>query len=182
MPVQTAPAPFTLRPAVPGDGALLADLGARLFRQAYGTTHPEPHLTPYLQRAFDADGIDQALIRPGTRIFLAGDGAKTAIGYAHLRRSDPPFPEHLPGHQPAEVLRFYVEAGWHGRGVGAAMMRACAAAACDLGADVLWVDAWTGAPGAIAFYQRMGMQVTGTAHFAFGDRLDDDVILARRLP
>jgi ribosomal protein S18 acetylase RimI-like enzyme len=61
-------------------------------------------------------------------------------------------------------------------------MRHCETAARDWGADCLWVAVWQEAKGPIAFYQRTGLEISGTAKFHFGDRQDDDYIMSRPLP
>ena len=47
----TAPTGFSIGAATVADAARLAALGARLFTQAYGPTHPEPELSRYLARS-----------------------------------------------------------------------------------------------------------------------------------
>lgn len=160
---------------------MLAALGARLFRQAYGVTHPEPALTPYLTRAFDPTQLTIELGTSDVTVFLATDHADRAIGYAYLRRSVHPWPDHLPGSRPAEILRFYVDQDAHGGGIGRALMEACEAETRAMGCDLLWASVWEEAHGPLTFYRRMGMQPTGPGIFQFGDRQDVDLIMARIL-
>jgi hypothetical protein len=40
---------------------------------------------------------------------------------------------------------------------------------------------WQEAARPIAFYRHAGFEVVGTTTFSFGDRLDDDFVMARRL-
>lgn len=170
-----------LRACTPADAALLAALGARLFRQAYEDTHPEPELGRYLARTFDAARLGAELARPDACALLAADAAGTPVGYAHLRATPGAAPAGVAGARPWELLRFYVDAAWHGRGVAPALLDAGMAEARRRGADVLWLDAWQRAGRALAFYRRAGFAVVGTTTFRFGDRVDDDVILARPL-
>ncbi len=172
---------FSIRPCLPSDASTLCALGARLFRQTYGESHPEPALTPYLARAFDPDRVSRELATADYRAWFAVGPDQQPIGYAVLRRSRPPFPDGLPGAHPAEVLRFYVDAAWHGRGVGFALMRSCELEARGWGADCLWASVWRQATGPIAFYQRTGMTISGTAKFQFGDREEDDHVMSKAL-
>lgn len=172
---------FSIRPCLPADASTLCALGARLFRQAYGATHAEPRLSPYLARAYDPERVAGELASPGYRAWFAVDDAQEPFAYAVVRRSEPPFPGNLPGQRPAEVLRFYVDAAWQGRGVGYALMRSCEAQARAWGADCLWVAVWQQAGWAIAFYRRTGLAVSGTAIFQFGDRADDDYLMSKAL-
>jgi diamine N-acetyltransferase len=177
-----APEPFTIRACHPRDAELVATVAARLFTQAYAATHPEPALGAYLASAFAPERLAAMLADPGVHVLLAEDSAGRPIGYADLRSPDGPVPAGVPGRHPFEVRRFYVDAAWHGRGVAAALMTACAAEAGRRGADALWLSVWQEAARPIAFYRRAGFAVVGTGTFQFGDRLDDDYIMARPLP
>lgn len=173
--------PFTIGRASPGDAARVAALGARLFTQAYGPTHPEPELGRYLARSFAIPRLASELADPGTTCFVASDAAGDDIGYAILVATRGGAPEGVVGARPFEIARFYVDEPWHGRGVAQVLMDACIAEARRQGADVLWLQVWMEAPRPQAFYRRQGLEVVGRTTFAFGDRLEDDWVLARRL-
>jgi ribosomal protein S18 acetylase RimI-like enzyme len=170
---------FTLRRCTPDDAATIASLGARLFVQAYGPTHPEPELSRYLTRSFGVDEIAKALANEDVAIFVAEDERGGPIGYALLQRTRPPFPEGVTGEHPWEIYRFYVDAAWHGRGVAQELMAACLGEVRLRGGDAVWLQAWQQAHRALAFYRREGFTTVGQAHFRFGDRVDDDDVLAR---
>ena len=172
-------ATFTIRECAASEAGALATLATRLFAQAYAPTHPEPELSTYLAREFAPARLAAELADPGVRAFLAEDATQRSIGYAYLREAAAP--PGMPGRRAAEVVRFYVDAEWHGRGVAAALMAACEAEARRRGADVLWLAVWQQAARPIAFYRRAGFEVVGTTKFRFGDRLDDDYVMARRL-
>lgn len=159
----------------------MAALGARLFAQAYGPTHPEPELSRYLAGSFAVADMAKALANENVSIFVAEDERGGPIGYALLQMTRPPYPEGVTGERPWEIYRFYVDAAWHGRGVAQELMRACLDEARARGGDVVWLQAWQHASRALAFYQRAGFRIVGTAHFRFGDRVDDDYVLSRAL-
>ena len=176
--------PPSIRPAVPHDAARLAAFGAALFRQAYGPTHPEPTLGRYLAQSFDASLVARKVADPGTAFLVAEDDAGHWAGYAELHAGAPEvegsvLAAPLPGVRPLEIVRFYVERAWHGRGVAHALMDACVEAARAGGADVLWLQAWQEAAQALRFYHKAGFTTVGTAVFRFGERLDADFLLAR---
>jgi hypothetical protein len=81
---------FSIRPCLPSDAAALCALGARLFRQSYGESHPEPALTPYLARVFDVARVTAELKTPDYRAWFAVDAGQQPVGYAVLRRSHQP--------------------------------------------------------------------------------------------
>jgi ribosomal protein S18 acetylase RimI-like enzyme len=60
-------------------------------------------------------------------------------------------------------------------------MRTCETEARAWGADGMWASVWPKAAGAIAFYQRTGLAVTGTAIFRFGDKDEDDHVMSKIL-
>jgi GNAT superfamily N-acetyltransferase len=171
---------FTVRACGPDEAGRLAATAAHLFTQAYGPTHPEPELSAYLARAFAPARWAAELADPRRYALVAESGGRW-IGYAYLCESVEEWPGGVPGQRPVEIVRFYVEAGWHGRGVAGALMAACEDEARRRGADALWLAVWQEAPRPIAFYRRAGFEIVGTATFTFGDRLDDDFVMARRL-
>jgi ribosomal protein S18 acetylase RimI-like enzyme len=171
---------FTIRRASIDDAEKMASLGARLFAQAYGETHPEPELSRYLARSFSVEGIREAIADHGVTMFMVEDPEGSAIAYAYVRESpDPPPGAH--GTHAREIVRFYVDAVCQGRGVGAALMEECFKDAKDRGADVVWLQVWKEAPWAVGFYARMKFSVVGSAPFYFGDQVGDDHIMAKSL-
>jgi ribosomal protein S18 acetylase RimI-like enzyme len=172
---------FTIRPCGPSEAPQLSELAARLFEEAYGPTHPEPTLSVYLAESFAPERLRAELTSPGARVLLVEDAAGLPIGYAYLRETEQPATAGVPGERPVEIVRFYVDSAWHGRGVAQALMTGCVAEAARRGADVLWLSAWQQAARALAFYRRAGFAVVGTATFRFGERIDDDFLMARRL-
>jgi diamine N-acetyltransferase len=175
--------PWRVRRASPADAAPVSVLGAALFRQAYEPTHPEPTLSEYLEAAFDPGYCEQVLRDPHAAVLIAESESGEWIGYVHIREALPDatarLAEPLPGARPLEIVRFYVDAAWHGRGVAQQLMAECDAEARARSCDIVWVQAWQPAAQALAFYRKCGFRVIGTATFHFGDRRDDDFILAR---
>ena len=161
------------------DAATIASLGARLFVQAYGPTHPEPELSPYLARSYSVQVMAKIIAEDGD-IFVIEDSAGTPIGYAHLRATLE-LPAGVHGQHAFEIVRFYVDSSWQGRGVGAALMKYCCAIAKDAGADVIWLQVWSQAPWAIGFYQRVGFAIVGKKNFYFGERVDEDHVMSLAL-
>lgn len=172
---------FSIRRCLPEEGAALASLAARLFVQAYGPTHPEPELSRYLSRTFNPERLASELSRNGVSVFLAGNTAHELVGYAYLRDSQSNSPPSVRGKNPFEILRFYVDEAWHGRGVASALMEECERTARQSGADVLWVQVWSAAPRPLAFYKKSGFGIVGTTEFQFGERIDTDYLMSRLL-
>lgn len=172
---------FSIRRCLPEDAAALAELASRLFVMAYGPTHPEPELSRYLARTFDAERLASELARAGVSVFLAENIAHELVGYAYLRDSQGNAPPSVRGQRSFEVLRFYVDEAWHGRGVANALMEECEHTARQSGADVLWVQVWSAAPRPLAFYTKSGFGIVGTTEFHFGECIDTDYLMSRPL-
>jgi ribosomal protein S18 acetylase RimI-like enzyme len=172
---------FSIRRCSLNDAETMAVLGARLFTETYGPTHPEPELSRYLARSFSVDGVREAIAdRDVTMLLVEDTEGKTAIGYAYLRASAEP-PPGVVGNHVFEIVRFYVDGAAQGKGVGAALMEKSFDDAKGRGADAIWLQVWKEAPWAVGFYARMGFTVVGSAPFYFGDRIGDDHIMTKSL-
>jgi GNAT superfamily N-acetyltransferase len=122
----------------------------------------------------------RAIEDDGSSVFVAEDEHGAPIAYAHLVATEE-IPEGVRGKTAFEIVRFYVDAGQQGRGVGAALMKTCCDAARKAGGDVVWLQVWSEAPWAIGFYQRMGFSIVGKKPFHFGERVDRDHVMSRAL-
>jgi ribosomal protein S18 acetylase RimI-like enzyme len=162
------------------DAPTLASLGARLFTETYGPTHPEPELSRYLARSFSVEGVREEILKTDVSMFLVEDSIGAPLAYAYMRASPEP-PAGVDGLRPFEIVRFYVDAACQGRGVGASLMAACFNDARERSGDVIWLQVWKEAPWAVGFYQRMGFSVVGSAPFYFGEQVGDDHIMSRPL-
>lgn len=172
---------YTIRRCDPSDAARIAEVGARLFTQAYGPTHPEPWLTPYLAKSFAVSAVAEALGDPRVVVLVVEARDGSAIGYAHTITRLTEFPDHAGRWPVTEIERFYVEAAWHGRGIAQELMAACVAVATERDAVRIFLQVWQEAPRAIAFYQRAGFVVAGETTFHFGPRVDSDFVMVRAL-
>lgn len=171
---------FAIRRCTASDAQALAALGARLFAETYGPTHPEPELSRYLARAFSVAGVHDAISDDDVSMFLVEDSVGVPVAYAYLRSTPEP-PVGVVGRHPFEIVRFYVDSACQGQGAGGALMDVCEADARKRGGDVIWLQVWKEAPWAVGFYQRMGFSVVGSAPFYFGDQVGDDHIMSRPL-
>lgn len=179
-----ASVPFRICRVVAGEGGRLAALAAELFRDAYGPTHPEPTLGEYLQHSFAPHEVERRLADPRRTVLVVETADGEWCGYAELCVGAPTdegvrLARPLPGRAALEIVRFYVAPGQQGRGVAQTLMQACEDVAVASGRDVLWLQAWQRAAQALRFYAKVGFEPCGTAIFRFGERLDDDYLLAK---
>jgi GNAT superfamily N-acetyltransferase len=170
-----------IRRALPNEAAALSELARELFRQGYGASHPEPEHSRYAARTFSTEVFSRDMADPRKVVLVAEDASTgSLVAYAVLRDGSPSSDQSSGKEgEPIEILRFYVDEKLYGTGVAQALMSACLIEAATRGKGDIWVQAWQQAPRALAFYKKMGFVVAGTAKFEFGDRLDDDFLLAR---
>lgn len=159
----------------------MAALAQRLFRQAYGGSHPEPQLSAYLAREFAAAQVAGELEQADVAVWVAQDARGEPVGYLWLQETAAPPGARVPGERSLQLRRIFVDSSWHGRGVAQALMDAGLGEAERRGADAVWLAVWQEAARPLAFYRRSGFEVVGTATFAVEDHLDQDFIMARRL-
>jgi len=171
-------ADIRIRKATADDAGLLADLGARTFRETFGLDNTQADMDAYLAGAF-SDAIQaRELSDPGT-IFLIASVEGVAVGYAKLRLGAAPLS--ITGECPVEIVRFYSDRPWIGHGVGSALMHACMSHAVTRSCDVIWLDVWERNGHAISFYERKGFGVVGEQEFVLGSDIQHDLLMARRL-
>lgn len=175
------PAGLTLRRADPSEAERIAALGARLFSQAYGRSHPEPELSRYLARAFQASELAAAMAQDEAMVLLIEDTEGTPVGYAQLRPGATLSVVPWSALTGCEIRRFYLDQSWHGRGVGIALMAACLDLARRVGTEVLWLQVWQEAGWATRFYQRAGFEIVGETPFRWAEAVETDWLMARRI-
>jgi GNAT superfamily N-acetyltransferase len=168
--------PIAIRIADPGDAALLARLGEATFTQTFAAANTAEDLAAYLATAF-GPAIQGAELESPRNLFLIGSAAGQAVAYAQLARSSPP--ECVRAARPIELLRFYVDAAWHGRGVSHALMEHVIAHAAGGGHDALWLGVWERNARAIAFYRKWGFELAGSKPFQLGSDRQTDHIMVR---
>lgn len=161
----TAPVTPVIRRANPDDAVAVAALGARLFTIAYGPTHPEPELSRYLARAFAPDAVAQRLADPSVTYLVAASPEGALCAYVQINRD--------------EIVRFYVDPQFQGTGLAQRLMAAALGVIASAGCTEARVQVWQRAPQAVAFYRKCGFQITGTAEFHFGARIDQDWMMTR---
>ncbi len=160
------------------DLTALAELAVETFRDTFAEQNTPSDMELYLERWFNRERIAAELEDPETTFLLAfADPDERPIGYAKLRggEADPA----VAGPAPVQLERLYVRRGVLGRGVGAALMRACLDEAARSGHETIWLGVWERNERAIAFYRRWGFAEVGTQLFFLGTDEQNDLVLAR---
>jgi len=157
-----------IRRATPDDAARLADFGARTFQETFGAHNRPEDMEAFLSTAYGPE-VQLAEITDPARITLVVYEADTLIAYAQLRVDIPQ----------VEIGRFYVDNGWHGRGIAQSLMSAVLELARDIGATRLWLGVWERNARAIAFYEKCGFVDCGSQPFLLGSDLQTDRVMER---
>lgn len=167
-----------IRPARRDDLDVLAELAALTFRDAFAGDNAPADVNAYVSASFSTERLRAEFADARNRFLLAFFGdTGPPIGYAKLRtgRADPS----VQGPAPIELERLYVARSAIGRGIGAALMRACLDSAGRTGHGTLWLGVWERNARAIAFYERWGFEVVGDHVFRLGADEQTDLIMER---
>jgi ribosomal protein S18 acetylase RimI-like enzyme len=167
-----------VRRATVADAALLAELGARTFADAYRGDLPDEHIRDFVVKRYRPDKQAAELVDPRI-VYLLVEVDAAPVGLAMLEAARPAI--EAPGRNPVRLDRFYLEQRWTGQGVGQELMRACLDEGRRRGHDVIWLTVWQQNRRAQAFYERCGFRYQGLHPFEFGGEVLMDIALLREL-
>lgn len=95
---------FIVRKATVADVSLIADLGARTFKTAFGAYNSQEDMEQYLGSHFSEKNI-QSQLSNQTSTFLLGYQNDVTVGYAMLAAGNTP--DSVTGPRPTELVRLY---------------------------------------------------------------------------
>jgi ribosomal protein S18 acetylase RimI-like enzyme len=158
----------------------LADLAARSFRDTFEVDNDARNIEDYLQSSLTTTSVrDELDIESNVFLIAFRNGDEVPVGYAKLcTTSDDPS---INGQNTVEIERIYADKQVIGRGVGAALMRACLNEAAELGCEAIWLGVWERNERAIRFYERWEFRIVGARQFALGTDLQNDLLMTRQL-
>ncbi len=169
---------LSIRYATENDATLLAKMGARMFKDAFGPANRPEDMEAYLAANFSLTEI-QAELRDSSTTFLLAYKKTEPIGYAKL--SDRKNPGCLSSSASIELARIYVDYHITRRGYGTALMQACLEEAESRGYKIIWLGVWEDNKPAIRFYKRWGFRPVGTQKFVLGNDIQNDLVMERDL-
>jgi ribosomal protein S18 acetylase RimI-like enzyme len=169
---------LTIRTATPHDAYRLAWFGATTFMAAYAGLVPDDALFDYVAGDFSTNSVSSVIADPGTTIYIA-ETQDDLAGYALVRSSRPP--AFVPGSNPLELGRLYVDANRKRQGIGSRLVAAASDDATQAGFDALWLTVWERNPTAIAAYCRWGFKEYGSRRFEFSGQVHRDLVMAKVL-
>ena len=169
---------LVIRRAIDADAGPLAAFARRTFVETFGAQNSDENMAMHVARTFGV-ALQLSEIRDVNTVTLVGEVGATMAGFAQLRRGSAP--ACVTGASPVEVLRFYVDRPFHGRGIAQALMRAALDVARELGGRTAWLGVWEHNPRAIAFYAKCGFVDVGSHSFVLGTETQTDRVMAQRL-
>jgi diamine N-acetyltransferase len=169
---------LTIRRADAGDAEGLAELALRSFLDTFAAQNDPGDVAAYTVRTYGPERQAAELADPAI-VTLVGEMEGRMAAYAQLRsgRAGPG----VDGPDPLEIMRFYVDQPWHGRGVAQRMMAAALATARERGARTVFLAVWEHNPRAMAFYAKHGFRVVGAQDFWMGSDRQTDLVMTRPL-
>jgi GNAT superfamily N-acetyltransferase len=165
----------TIETARLGDSAVIAELGARTFTEAFASENKPEDMAAYVGSTFTPERMAREIEAGG--IFFIARAEGRPVGYAKLARGEPP--DCVKGSSPIELVRLYVVRELHGRGVAHALMEACLAESRRLGRETLWLGVWERNPRAQSFYRKWGFVDVGSQPFVLGSDVQTDRVFVR---
>jgi len=167
--------PVSVHRAQAEDAAALAQLAALCFSQTFAADNRPEDLRAHLARSYGESLQRREILDPDWITLLARRGP-ALMGFAQVGRTTPPPCVKV---KAVELVRFYLEASAHGRGIAQQLMSEVFTAARTLGGLQLWLGVWERNARAIAFYRKCGFIDVGSKDFYVGpDRQTDRVMQA----
>lgn len=161
-----------------GHAKLLSELSRKTFFEAYASSNTPENMALYLNSNFFESTFAEQIANENDH-FLIALGNLIPVGYAHLRREVDP--KITANQNSVELVRFYVDQKWHGKGVAHLIMKECLRWSFKQGFNEIWLGVWEKNPRAQAFYKKWGFEQVGVHPFHFGDEIQVDYTFMRRL-
>jgi GNAT superfamily N-acetyltransferase len=152
---------FEFRHATPADAPTLSTLATQVFLDTYATHGINDALAREVATVYSAEMFERRLQDAAVELLLVEAGGYT-VGFVDIAfaTSCP-----VPGVRGAEVFRLYVQRPFLRRGLGRALIAKAEAQARARGLGAIWLTAWAGNHGALAFYQSLGFRDIGTTEY-----------------
>jgi ribosomal protein S18 acetylase RimI-like enzyme len=169
---------FVIRRATVDDSVALAEFGARTFFETFARDNKPEDIRLHLQSAW-SPALQRAEILDERIVTLLACDDQSLAGFAQLRVGHGP--SCVITTKPVEVLRFYVDRPWQGRGVAHKLMDHVEKEARAGSARELWLGVWERNERAQAFYRKRGFHKVGTQIFVVGTDPQTDHVMMLEL-
>ncbi|WP_276132550.1 GNAT family N-acetyltransferase [Polluticoccus soli] len=165
---------FEIRQATPADAATLANLGAKVFYNAFADFSTPEDMQLYLAETFTEEKLREEFEEPSVTYYVAYADDQPA-GFAKLTKKRTP--EALHNLSCIELERLYVHPDFQNRKIGHGLMQQCIETARAQENKVLWLGVSEHNPGAIRLYERWGFKKFGEHIFQLGNDPQTDWLM-----
>jgi ribosomal protein S18 acetylase RimI-like enzyme len=169
---------LVIRRATEADAAAVAELALRSFMDAFAAQNRPEDVAAYTARVYGPAQQAAEIANPDITTLVAEVDGRMAA-YAQVRRGTAALD--VDDATGVEIMRFYVDQPWHGRGIAQRLMDAALQAARDFGARSVWLGVWEHNARGIAFYTKLGFHIAGSHPFLLGSDLQTDLVMTRAL-
>ncbi len=169
---------MTIRELTVSDIPALRDLAIKIYRETFSEQNSEESMEAFLARDYSIESFQKEFTEPGSRYFFISDGS-TPAGYLRMRRNTEA--DHLLGPNNIELHRIYIDKSYHGKQVGARLMRLALDIAKEGKFEWIWLGVWEYNPRAQRFYEKWGFEKFSEHIFHMGDEEQTDWLLRKKL-
>ncbi|MFA9274244.1 MAG: N-acetyltransferase family protein [Candidatus Aquirickettsiella gammari] len=166
------------RRAIRADAAALAALAEQTFIDTYAAQNDPEQIRVHCTQNFGLEQQSAEIANPDYAVILAYLD-QDLVGFAQVVKKSAP--ESIDAKNAVALYRYYVQQAWHGKGIAQPLLAEAEKAARNFGADYLWLGMWEHNARALAYYQKVGFQHVGWMDYQFGDIVERDYVLLKRL-
>lgn len=160
------------------DALALAALAEQTFIETYASQNDPEQIRVHCAHNFGIAQQSTEIADPDYAVILAFLD-QTLVGFAQVVKK--PAPPSVDADNAVALYRYYVTQAWHGKGIAQPLLAQAEQAARSFGADYLWLGMWEHNARALAYYQKVGFQHVGWMDYQFGDIVERDYVLLKRL-
>ena len=160
------------------DAVAIAALATQVFLDTYATGGVRPDVAREAFREYSKQAFSVRLEESQRRFIIAAQ-SESIFGFAELICS--PLGSPAGGLIGAELVRLYVQRSVQRGGVGRALIQEAERLASQARLASMWLTAWDGNSGALAFYRRLGYADIGATTYSFEGKTVGNRVFGKRL-
>lgn len=156
----------------------LVEMAKTAFLQAFTANNKLENVISYLDEAFTQDQFSKELSEPASTFYIA-EINKEIIGYTKVNLVPAQTDIHDP--ESVEIARLYVLEEYLGIGLGQELLDLAISFSRKHRKKYIWLGVWEHNPRAIRFYQKNGFEKFSTHPFPFGDEVQTDWLMRKKV-
>jgi len=165
------------RPGKPGDELCLSVLAMQVFLDTYAARGIRADLAREALNVYSAEVFASRLADLAVELTVV-ESDEYAVAFSDVCLASVCPVQGIVG---PEVLRLYVQGPFQRQGIGQALLKQVEARARHAGASHVWLTAWIGNTGALAFYPAAGYKSVGTTQYVIEGQAYENRIYAKSL-